>query len=86
MPSSSPTLQLNWPTMNLMSSSLLLEVNSFLKVSDPFPQKSQQWELLLGLSKLRRPSSPATTHLSPLQASRCEKCVANWPLASQPTL
>lgn len=69
MPSSSPTPQPNWPTMNLMFSSPLLEVNSSLKVSDPFFQRSYL-RLLLCLSRLyHAPHSLADTyypHLPPL--------------------
>lgn len=51
MPSSSPMPLPNWPTTSLMSSSLRPEVNSFLKVSEPFPGSRQHPELLAGLSR-----------------------------------
>lgn len=68
VPSSSPNPPLSWPTMNLMSSSRLLEENLSLKVSDPFPKRSQPLKLLLGLSKLLYSSS--SCHLPPAPASR----------------
>lgn len=65
MPSSSPVPLPSWPTMSLMSSSLLLEVNSSLKVSDPFPRRvsilSFSWAFLGCYS----PHPPSAAHLPP---------------------
>lgn len=65
MPSSSPSPQPNWPTMNLTSSSQLQEANLSLKVSDPFPHR---WMIddryteasTLGSPEPSSPTSPTT--------------------------
>lgn len=59
-----------------MSSSLLLEVNSFLKVSEPFPRSCQHLELLVGLSRLLSPSS--SRHCLPAPTSRLHSTRNAW--------